>query len=409
MHLTQQIKINPTEEQKEILWTLSEKCRLIYNFALEERKDAWKNNKENIGYNKQANDLPMLKKKYIEYKWVNARVLQRIIRTLDSDYKSFFSLVKKDKSAKPPNYKGKKHFTSMTYSQNGVKVRNNKIKLSHKYNDVLLEFDIPHKFTFNHIYQVSIYQKDGNFYLSVVYEFVEKPYVDNSLYQAFDLGITKQTAVNMNGKFLEITNHRSDKYWDNKINDLQSRRDHCKKYSRRWKIYHKTLCKMKRKCSNQAKDWHHKTSKKIIENTKSNTIIVGKLEVQKLSQKNKHSHNLNKSLMNTGNVNRLVRFVTYKAKKIGKRVIQINERGTTKTCCCCGKQHYMPLSKRVMKCDCGNEIDRDKNSSINIMLRYLSQNGLWIAYEQFVHNLRYTGVSIETYSKEALCTTKVSI
>ena len=35
------------------------------------------------------------------------------------------------------------------------------------------------------------------------------------------------------------------------------------------------------------------------------------------------------------------------------------------------------------------------------VLWILSQNGLWTAYEQFVRNLRQTGVPIGAYSKEA--------
>jgi putative transposase len=34
MKLTQKIRIFPTPEQEIVLWKLSEKCRLIYNFAL---------------------------------------------------------------------------------------------------------------------------------------------------------------------------------------------------------------------------------------------------------------------------------------------------------------------------------------------------------------------------------------
>lgn len=402
MKLTQKIRIEPTEEQKDVLWTLSEKCRLIYNFALKERIDAWENSKEFVNYFKQSKDLPSMKDKYPEYKWVYSKVLQDVLRTLDANYKSFFALIKKDKTARPPKFKGAKYFTTMTYNQGGFKCYKSTIKLYHKYNDVPLEFDIPEKFSFEHIYQINIYKKNDDFYLSVIYEQPEKPYVDNELYQTFDLGITKQTAVNINGKFIEITNVRPDRYWDKKIGQIQSRRDHCKKYSIRWKRYHKTLCKMKSKSANQAKDWQHKTSKKIIENTRANTIIVGELEVKKLSSENKYAHGLNKSLQNTGTVGRLVGFLTYKAQKAGKRVIEINEAGTSKTCCCCGKQHNMPLHKRVMKCDCGNEIDRDKNSAINIMCRYLSQNAKWTSYQQFVGNLRQTGVPIGIYSQEAI-------
>jgi putative transposase len=40
---------------------------------------------------------------------------------------------------------------------------------------------------------------------------------------------------------------------------------------------------------------------------------------------------------------------------------------TTKPCCDCGKLHDMPLSKRRMACECGNNRDRDHNAAINIL------------------------------------------
>jgi putative transposase len=92
MHLTQKIRIFPTEEQKETLWTLSERCRLLYNFALAERIEAWKNGKS-IDYREQQNALPEIKKKYPEYKWLYSKVLQMVLRQLNADYRSFFCLM----------------------------------------------------------------------------------------------------------------------------------------------------------------------------------------------------------------------------------------------------------------------------------------------------------------------------
>ncbi len=62
----------------------------------------------------------------------------------------------------------------------------------------------------------------------------------------------------------------------------------------------------------------------------------------------------------------------------------------------------MPLMNREYVCDCGNVIDRDRNSAINIMSRYLSQNGLWTAYQQFADNLRQTGLAIARCPHEAI-------
>ncbi|MDG6218670.1 MAG: helix-turn-helix domain-containing protein, partial [Candidatus Thermoplasmatota archaeon] len=103
MQLTQQIRIQPTKEQEQVLWDLSEKCRLIYNFALKERKDTFKKEKKTVTYIDQQNQLPKIKEQYPEYKWVYSKVLQYTLRTLDADFKSFFKLWKNGwKEARPP-------------------------------------------------------------------------------------------------------------------------------------------------------------------------------------------------------------------------------------------------------------------------------------------------------------------
>lgn len=401
MQLTQQIKIKPTVEQEIVLKELSEKCRLIYNFALEERKEAFKKGVKGINYIKQQNDLPKIKKKYPEYNWVYSKVLQYTLRVLDANYKSFFTLWKKgDRTARLPGYKGKKYFTTLVYNQYGFKYKKGYIEFSHKYPiKTRLLFNIPSKFSFDKIYQIAIVKRDNKFYLSVTYEKLEKKYSDNNLYQAFDLGVIKHTGINMMGKSIDLINKRPDKYWESKIQKIQSRKDHCKQNSRKWQLLNKNMIRMKRKSSNQLKDFQHKLSRKVINNTRANTIVLGKLETKKLSHKNKYAKGLHRSLHNTGNISRFIRFLTYKARIAGKRIIEINERGTTKTCCICGNKQEMPLYKRKYACDCGNYIDRDKNSAINIMYNFLSQNALWTGYFQFVSNLRQTDLTMVRYSQ----------
>jgi len=404
MQLTQQIKIGMSIAQEIVLLALSEKCRLIYNFALKEREDAFEQNIKEINYVKQQNDLPELKNKFSEYHWVYSKVLQYTLRTLDADYKSFFALHKKgDKNARPPKFKSKNFFTTMCYNQSGFKVGNGWLELSHKHPlGTKLRFEIPTKLIFDKISQVSIYKKNNDYFLSIIYDKPEIEFQDNQQYQAFDLGIIKQTAINLQSKFKEFTNQRPDKYWQKPISKLQSRRDHCKRLSKKWYVLNNLHNKCKKKLSNQQKDFQHKLSRKIVDNTKANTIIVGDLQVKNMCKINKYEKGLHRSLQNTGHIGRIVWFLTYKAKLIGKRIVEISERGTSKKCCCCGKEQDMPLQNRKYICDCGNQIDRDRNSSVNIMLCYLSQNGLWIVYWQFVNNLRQTGLIIISHSQEAM-------
>ena len=112
----------------------------------------------------------------------------------------------------------------------------------------------------------------------------------------------------------------------------------------------------------------------------------------------------NRSTQNNGYLGRFVRFLSYKAELAGKRVVEIDESNTSKMCYACGRLHDMPLWMRTMCCDCGNVVDRDRNSSVNVMVRFLSQNALWTGYRQFVGNLRKTSLQtpmLEVHSQEA--------
>jgi putative transposase len=392
MYLTQKIRIFPTLEQSQVLWVLSEKCRLIYNFALNERRDNWKANKEKpqeektyINYTFQQNQLPALKKEYPEYTWVYSKVLQSTLKKLDSNFKSFFALWKNGHTdARTPKFKGKKYFTTLCYNQSGFKLKGNQITFSHKHpSKTPLVFQLGYMIPVDSVIkQVDIYLDPlKRWFVSITYQIEEQKYVDNGKYQAIDLGISNLvSAVNLDSKFVQIKNRRADLFWKKKLEEVQSKRDHCKKYSKKWKLYNQKFVSMKRKCVYQMKDFQHKISKQIVENTKANTIIVGDLNIKQMAKKktttksprqNKANKTLNHSIQNTGSMGRFVQFLTYKARKIGKRIIKIDESYTTQVCCSCGMRKKRSLSERDIFCDCGNQIDRDLNSAVNIMKKYL--------------------------------------
>ena len=391
MQLAKKIRIYPTEEQVNVLWELSDKCRVVYNFALADRKDAYNKEKRSVKYTEQQNKLPDFKKRNPEYNIVYSKTLQGILKKLDNSYHSFFTHIKNgDKKARPPNFKGRNYLMTIPYNQSGFKIEDGIITFSHKVNNVPLSFEIGNLAEDLNVKQVEIvndnpYKARGKFFLCIAYDVdIEDTYCDNGNYQAIDLGITKiVTAINTEGKFFEVKTPRPDNYWNQKIDAAKSRRDHCigvKKgsaKSRRFLRIARAVTKMSKKKANQVKDFQHKLSKTMVENTRSNTIIVGDLDVKQMAQpkvkdgikqkKTKQKKGLNRSTQGLGNLGRFVQFLTYKAEIIGKRIIRIDEKNTTKRCCYCGKKHDMPSWKRVMLCDCGNNIDRDRNSAINCM------------------------------------------
>jgi putative transposase len=96
------------------------------------------------------------------------------------------------------------------------------------------------------------------------------PYRDNGLYQDIDLGVSNiVSAANLHFKFIQVKNRRADIFWKKKMEQVQSKRDHCKRYSHHWERYNTKLVRMKQKCANQMWDYQHKISKKIVDNTQS--------------------------------------------------------------------------------------------------------------------------------------------
>ena len=422
--LTQKFRIHPTPQQEKILWDLAETCRLLYNHALAERKYLYQAHNHLVTYNEQQNALPLLKKRFPRYQQIYSKILQMTLKKLDAAYQGYFGLKKHgDQSAQPPTFRGKNYFFTLCYNQSGFKITPKTIHFSHKHPQKTdLIFSVPFDVSTFIVKQIEIFQDryDHFFYLAVTAEQEDPPFHDNGLYQAFDLGTTKHTAINLQGMVLESTVKRPDKYWYPKIRSLQQRISHCKHGSKRHWLFHQRLVTINRKCRNQTKDWQHKQSLNFLQNTKAHTLIVGKLSPKQMTDSNKkkkkvkkiwkstrYQKSVNRGVHNTGHLSRFIEFLTYKAQKLGKRVIAIDERDTSKTCAECGhKKTHFPLYERVYQCEvCGICRDRDQNAVINIMKRFLSQYALWTGYQSFltsIGNLRHTVKGKTTISSSLL-------
>lgn len=112
-------------EQTALRWL--DLCRHLYNCALEERILAFRDGKT-VSYIAQQNQLPEIKQAFVEYAEIYSQVLQDVLRRLDKAYQSFFRRIKtkKDKAGFP-RFKGRNWFRSFTYSQDGFKIKGNRL------------------------------------------------------------------------------------------------------------------------------------------------------------------------------------------------------------------------------------------------------------------------------------------
>ncbi|MHA2270493.1 MAG: RNA-guided endonuclease InsQ/TnpB family protein [Candidatus Hodarchaeales archaeon] len=393
MLLTAKLRIYPTTAQADVLWALAERCRLVYNFALQERQKVWQANKtkpqahrQRLTYRDQQNQLPALKKQFPEYRWVYSKVLQMTLHKLDAAYKSYFALRHKgDQTVHPPRFRGKDYFVALCYNQSGFKVANGILTLSHKHPSKLpLAFQLPREAPAT-IKQVEITRDYAHRWFACLQYEVEPPaYFDNSFYQAIDLGIENiVSAVNLHGKFTQFRNKRPERYWRPKLAVVQAKRDRCTKGSRQWQWYNAKYWRMCHKLANQLTDWQHYIAKVVVSHTRANTLIIGDPEPKQMASETKRARKkaqcaLHYALQSTGSMSRFADLLTYKAKRQGKRVIRVPEAFTSQTCGNCGQQETRPLSERQITCgNCGLQMDRDLNAAINIMVLFLVQKDVF--------------------------------
>jgi len=107
-------------------------------------------------------------------------------------------------------------------------------------------------------------------------------------------------------------------------------------------------------------------------------VVIGDLSQWQIvtkehKERNKH---LNRAVFNDWGLYTFVQMLTYKCALYGKELVIVDERDTSKTCSGCGHMQAMPLWKRTYRCkECGLIMDRDENSAVNILMRFLAR--LW--------------------------------
>jgi len=128
---------------------------------------------------------------------------------------------------------------------------------------------------------------------------------------------------------------------------------------------------------NKQKDCLHKASHLIAHTLVERTVVVGDLSQRQMVMKEHAERNkyLNRAVFNDWGLYTFVQMLVYKCVLYGKELVFLDERYTSKTCSACGNRQEMPLWKRMYRCTCGFVMDRDENSAVNILKRYLARLG----------------------------------
>jgi putative transposase len=336
----------------------------LYNNALEERRDAWKTQKQSISYYEQATHLKAAKQTNPCLKAVHSQVLQDVLRRLDKTFNNFFRRIKKGEHAGYPRFKGKYRYDSFTYPQSGFALdyQNKKLRLS-KIGDITIKLHrpIPNEGV---VKTCTIKRDVDHWYACFALE------LPDPAPRTQQRGIKKAVGVDVGLKSLltlnngdTIANPRWLRNSEKKVAKEQRRQARKVKGSNNRYKQNTKVAQLHLKIRNQRKDFHHKLSRKLVDTY--DLIVYEKLTIANMV-KNPH---LAKSISDAG-WGQLMCFTEYKAEEAGTLVECVSAYHTTQLCSRCGKRVPKTLATRIHSCPyCGLDVARDHNSAITILSR----------------------------------------
>ena len=360
---TYKYRLYPTRKQTEKLdWTL-ETCRILYNSCLVDRNRHYEETGKGLSRIDQQK-LLVQDKKNIEYlKSIHSQVLQDVLFRVEKAYKAFFRRLK-DKSGKAgyPRFKNCGRYDSITYTQSGFEIIDNRLKLS-KIGHIKLKL---HRNINGIIKTCNIKKEIDRWYVCFSVEYTPNIKPSPAQQIGIDVGL-KSFAVLSDGKVIDNPKHLRKS--EERLSEKQRRLSNKKKGSNNRKKAVITVARLHKKVSEQRKDFHHKVSRQIVDN-------YGYIKVEDLQIKNMvKNHHLARAISDAG-WGQFLSFITYKAEEAGCYVEKVNPRNTSKKCSVCGYIFAdMNLSIRQWICPvCNTEHDRDVNASINILNKQYGRN-----------------------------------
>lgn len=369
------IEIKPTTEQITKINQTIGTCRHVYNLYLSKNKEMYeKEGKFITGYDfsKWLNNVHT--KEHDQWiKEVSSKAVKQAIMNGEKAFKNFFKGL-----AKYPRFKKKKNQDVKCYfpknNKTDWKIERHRIKIPTIGWVRLKEYGYIQKDAT--VKSGTISQRAGKYFVSILCEVEEiqaRPKLEeNGL--GIDLGI-KEFAVRSDGKtHKNINKTRNVRKLEKKLKREQ--RSLSRKYENLKKRGEKTVTKRVNIDKNilRVQKLHARLSNIRLEYVKSIVDQVVKTKPRYIT-----IEDLNvKGMMKNRHLSKAVAqqcFYTFqtwllaKCKEYGIELRQVDRfYPSSKLCSCCGQMKVdLKLSDRTYKCDCGNEIDRDLNASINLL------------------------------------------
>ncbi len=385
MLLCKKIKLNVTKQDAATLEFMQGKCRGLYNWWVLQLKNGekwpgWRIAKKTLQASKRHD--PALQQVY-------GKLLHEVYFRLGAAMDAFFRRVNNGEKPGFPRVRPRHCFFTLIYPAMYIQIEGKTLILptggkgakNKRYPNGEAELtEIPPEG-----FREVAMSRDGrgDYYASFSYRVKENDQQPGAVV-AFDLGIkTVATGVNEQDRFYSIGGFKGSHWYNKQLDKIRSKRDKCQKKSRRYIHLSKVYKRVAQKKRHKQRDSLHKASHLIAHQLVERTVVIGDLSQRQMVMKEHAERNQhrNRAVYNDWGLYTFTEMLKYKCLLYGKELVFLDERNTSKACSGCGHLQAMPLWKRTYCCtNCELVMDRDENSAVNILTRFLARRGPYTAF-----------------------------
>jgi len=357
-----QYRLYPTTAQSEKLVWMLDRCRELYNAALEERREAYRMCGVSVSCVAQQAQLPAIKRDRPEYRQIGSQVLQDVVQRLDRAFAAFFKRVK-DGHPRPgyPRFKGRYRYNSLTLKQAGWKLdapEGGRLFVS-GLGHLKVKWSRPVEGT---IKTVTLKRDVDQWYVCFVCEVARATPVDTPDRPAVGIDMGLEYYATLSNK-----EHVENPRYYRKAQEVIARRQRVmerrKKGGKNRGKAGVLVRKAHRHIANQRKDMQHKAARTIVQTY--GAVAVEDLNITRMVR----NHTLSKSISDAA-WGQFISILQAKAEEAAVVVVRVNPSGTSQHCSGCGVKTPKTLGERWHVCDhCGLSVQRDENAALNILHR----------------------------------------
>jgi len=374
-------KLKASASQEELLMNLFVHHHQLYNWALRDRIDTYRDSDYGLKFSEQCkiNTLWRKNRKVHGIFNANAQSEQVTLKRVALAFDGFFRRLKKgDKKAGFPRFKPFQRFKGWGYKSHGDGW---KLHLKDKKHGAVYLADVgvvkirgKARNENGNPKTAEIIRKNGEWYLSVSMEYAHIERICGTKAIGLDWGVSYYfSTIDQDGNFEQVENPRYLRNSKEQLASLQRDLALAKKGSRIQRKLKYRIVKLHQKIANQRLDFTHKETAKLVE--VAALIATEKLNIKNMTRSakgtaEKHGKNvkqkagLNREILNTAPAMTL-NLLRYKAEEASSEFVEIPTRQVkpSQTCPNCGAKEKKSLAVRWHSCECGCEMPRDVASA----------------------------------------------